>query len=500
MIRLLVLLILLQLCCTAPKNDRSNHLSYENVLLIISDDLANHAVGCYGNDIIQTPNLDRLATKGVRFERAYANSPMCTPSRASFITGLYPHATGTTLLFSPLPDSAYTLAEHLKRFDFKTGIFGKTHFQSTLRHGFDTIVLNRHHKEYLLEQSIKNDSVVPIRPPWKPFRDHARQWLNAEGATSGVKAEYSQGTFFANAAVQFMADNKADRFLAIASFNEPHSPFNFPIEYFNTINPRDIILPEAASQDSIWIPNVFRDLTEQERRGIVRSYYQSVEYMDSNIGLLMKSLDSLGIMDKTLVIVYGDHGYLLNHHGRFEKHMMWEESIKTPLIIKGFQPGITLSQPVSLVDIAPTVLELLGITPMPVCHGKSLVPLLTGQTSLHKSTIFAEYTTDNKAMIVLDQWKYIFSTGERDLGSGYATGHGAIGIMHRLYHLIDDPFEKQNIAVNNPKQVKLLQTKMLNHFRKSHPLRHQVSVDSNMVYQLSQFCQPVEKNVDHSTK
>ncbi|MEM6699451.1 MAG: sulfatase-like hydrolase/transferase, partial [Bacteroidota bacterium] len=146
-------LLLLILACQNGQEHAKETSVFQNVLFIISDDLANHAVACYGNKIIRTPNIDRLAKMGVRFENAYANSPMCTPSRACIMTGRYPHATGVTLLHTPLPDSIYTLAEHLKKAGFATGAFGKTHFNSSSKHGFDTLVNNQQHREDLIKIS-----------------------------------------------------------------------------------------------------------------------------------------------------------------------------------------------------------------------------------------------------------------------------------------------------------------------------------------------------------
>lgn len=460
---------------------------FRNVLLIISDDLANHAVGCYGNEIIRTPNIDRLAIEGARFTRAYANAPMCTPSRAALITGLYPHAAGVTLLRTPLPDSAFTIAEYLKEQGFATGIFGKNHFNSDLKHGFDTIITRQHHESQLATIP----SGVAVRPTWKPFRDPARIWLNADGATSGSDFAHSQGAFFANAAIEFMKANRDHRFLAVASFHEPHSPFNFPIEYANKYDPFLVELPTASEEDARWVPAIFKELTDEEKRGITTSYYSSVEYMDRNVGLLLESLDEMDLEGNTLVIFVGDHGYLLNHHGRFEKHMMWEEAITTPLIIKGFRNGVTLDQPVELVDLVPTMLDALALDPMSALQGRSLEPLLQGEIVEPREYIFAEYLEDNKAMIFDGQWKYIFTTGQRDLGSGYATGLGPSGVIHRLYDLENDPKETTNVASRFPAELGRLQKAMVQRFRDTYPPGYAAAA-LTVEAKLIRYCEPPE--------
>lgn len=300
-----IILLFLILACQNDQEQESTEekIIFQNVLFIISDDLANHAVACYGNKSIRTPNIDRLAKIGVRFENAYANSPMCTPSRACMMTGRYPHAAGVTLLHTPLPDSTYTLAEHLKKAGFATGAFGKTHFNSSMKHGFDTLVNNQQHKDYLAAVSmLRPHDSIRIRPPWKPFRDPANIWLNAEGATSGLPFEHSQGTFFAKSAINFIRQHQNQRFFAVASFREPHSPFNFPIEYQGKYDDVEIELPLASKEDDRWIPEIFRNLTEEEKKGITRSYYASVEYMDRNVGLLLEELEQLNLMENTLIV------------------------------------------------------------------------------------------------------------------------------------------------------------------------------------------------------
>ena len=491
----LLVLIIMAGCSTPPTREESSENTFRNVLLIISDDLATHAVGSYGNDIVQTPNIDRLASEGVRFEKAYANSPMCTPSRATIMTGRYPHATGVTLLRSSLPDSVITIAEILKSHDFATGIFGKTHFNSELKHGFDTLVNNREHRAYLAAttQPALHDS-TKVRPQWKPFRDPARIWLNAEGATSGNHFEHSLGTFFAKSTMQFVEANKNKPFFAVASFREPHSPFNFSIEYQGKYNPEKLTLPMSSAEDERWVPSEFKDLTSPEKQGIIRSYYSSVEYMDRNVGYLLDELDRLGLAENTLVVFVGDHGYLLNHHGRFEKHMMWEEAVTTPLIIRGYRQGETVKENVELADLVPTMLSALGLNPLKEMHGKALQGLLTGEATSHREYTFSEYLTDNKAMITDGKWKYIFTTGKRDLGSGYETGLGPSGILHRLYDLKSDPGETTDLAAKMKYTTELhrLQNALLARFRETHPGKHSISEDLSPEEQLILFCEPPE--------
>ena len=152
-----------------------------NVLFIMADDHAPAVLGAYGNSIIRTPNLDRLAAQSVRFDRAFANAALCTPSRQSLITGRYPHASGVTLLRTPLAEEQITIADHLKKFGFRTAAVGKMHFNSKLKHGFDFRVDGREHDEYLAANPPRKPPPdVAVKPHWWPFEDPARLFLNAD--------------------------------------------------------------------------------------------------------------------------------------------------------------------------------------------------------------------------------------------------------------------------------------------------------------------------------
>ena len=358
---------------------------------------------------------------------------------------------------------------------FKTGAVGKMDFQGDLKHGFDFRVDRKDHRRYLQEHPPRNPPEgTPVRPNWRPFRDPARIWLNADtlpgagyGPAGGLYDEDSLGTYFVRRAIDFMRENKANRFCLWLSFYEPHSPFNFPIEYAGKYKSSEMPLPEVGPEDGRWIPAIFRDLSEEDKRGIGASYYSSVEYLDKNVGLALGALKKLGLDQTTLVVFVGDHGYQLGHHGRFEKQTMWEESVRIPLIIRNRRlPRRTVGSLVEALDLVPTILETLEIPPMLAAQGKSLVPMLMGKTERHRNFVFSEYHDDNKAMVRTEEWKYVFTSGTQDLTLGYATGFGPSGRFQRLYNVIVDPKEFKNLA-GDPRYsevVKDLQEKMLEVF------------------------------------
>ena len=492
----LVPLLALPLAAVSAEPAGGARIHARNVLFLMADDHAPYVMGAYGNKIIRTPNLDRLAAQGARFERAYVNSPVCSPSRQSIITGKLPHAAGVTLLRTPLSPRQLTIAEHLKKFGYATGAVGKMHFNSNLKHGFDYRVDRREFRQYQKSHPPRRPpSSVLVRPTWRPFRDPARIWLNADVRPSALYDADSEGTYFVHRAIEFLEENKDRPFCLWLSFYEPHSPFNFPVEYAHKYDPREMPLPPVSAEDGRWIPAEFRNLTEEDRRGIVAAYYTAVEYMDKNIGLALDALKRLGLDGNTLVIYVGDHGYQLGHHGRFEKHTMWEEAIRAPLLVRapGLKPMVTDAM-TEFIDLAPTILDVLGVDPMPGQQGKSLLPVLEGKTKTHRSYVFSEFLPDNKAMIRTAQYKYIFTTGEHDLEMHYATGFGPPGITHRLYDEQRDPHEFHNLA-GSPQYsgvIKTLQLKMLERFLATHPRAKELPPQLSLEEALVWFCEPPE--------
>ncbi|MEM7657633.1 MAG: sulfatase-like hydrolase/transferase [Bacteroidota bacterium] len=482
--------------CTQPANEELP--DFRNVVLLIGDDHSTRVLGCYGNEQIHTPNLDRMAAGGSRFARAFANAPLCSASRQSLLTGRYPHAAGVTLLRTSFPEEQYTLAEHLLGQGFRTGVIGKTHFNNGGSHGFETVVGRQDWQEQLEKHPPKvvPDSIA-VRPQWKPFRDPARIWLNAETLPGGYYDADITGTFYAEQAQSFIQEHQDERFLLWVGFHEPHSPFNFPVEDQGRYQAEEMKLPPTSPEDDRWIPAVFKDLNEEEQQGIVAAYYHSVEHLDKNVGLILNQIESLGLTEETLVIYLGDHGYLLGDHKRFEKHMMWEPAVNAPLIIQAggrYGKGQVVNGLTEFVDVVPTVLEALGVPAMERTQGSSLIPVLEKPRSPHKTAIFSEFLADHKAMIRTDRWKYVYTTGDRDLGQGYATGLAPPGVTHRLYDVVADPYEMQDLSSLPAHQDTLqsLKGELLQWFEQTHPNASEVPQGLSLEEQLAWFCIPPE--------
>jgi len=489
-------LLLPVLSCNNPVIRNAKPL--DNVIVIIGDDHSVTAAGCYGNEIIRTPNIDHLARRGILFENAYSNAPVCSASRQSILTGKYPHATGVTLLRTPFRDDInLTVPEHLRNFGFKTGVVGKTHFNNYMDsippdHGFDYMA---DFSDYRNQEFRPVPDEIPVLETWRPFQDPARIWLNADRLPSTYYEDEGYAAWTAKRSIEFIQENKDNRFCLWVGFHEPHSPFNFPVEYSNMYDPSSLPLPAGSPEDDRWIPEIFRDLSEEDMRGIIASYYTSTEYMDYCIGLIIDELEMLELSENTLVIYIGDQGYLLGDHKRFEKHSMWEQAIKAPLVMRmggRYGTGIRHNALVEFIDLAPTMLDLLGIAGMETIQGKSLLPVISGELAEVKEYVFAEFLEDNKAMICDKQWKYVFTTGQRDLGQGYATGYGPSGILHKLYDLQNDPDETTDLGKDRSYAGILseMQQQMLVRFMDTHPDAASLPQDLSVEEKLSWFCEP----------
>ncbi len=430
-----------------------------NVLWICADDHAPYVCGAYGNKTVRTPNLDRLASAGVRFDRAYCNSPVCTASRQSFLCGRYPRSLGVTRLQTPLPEGEPTLATILHAAGYDTAAIGKMHFNSNLKHGFDLRIDLPQHARQLKEHPPKPlPADVPVQPPWRPFRDPARVWLNSACLPFAAHDEDMAGTFLARQAAGYLRERRDKPFFLMVSFYEPHSPFRFPVEYRGKYRPEQFPAPKVGPEDDAQIPAVFRDLTEREKQGILAAYHTSTEFMDKNVGLVLDALERSGRAADTLVIYTGDHGYMLGQHGRFEKHCCYEPAVRAPLLLRW--PGHVQADRgtkalVEFLDIAPTVLDVCRVPVAESMQGRSLVPLLRGERRRHREEVVVEYAENEEAMIRTERWKFIYCTGKRARQDGYATGRPLPGRTIRLYDEDNDPEEMTNL-VDKPEHARLV--------------------------------------------
>jgi arylsulfatase A-like enzyme len=451
--------------------------SRPNFLFLIADDHAGYVLGANGNPRAETPNFNRLASEGTRFSQHFCNAPVCTPSRQSFFTGQMPHMAGVTVLRTPLSLDKPTIAKQLKKAGYTTAVFGKMHFNRAAfpgMHGFDYPLTEREAQKAWSKIAPSKTPPPDIRtkPQWRPFRDPARIWLNAEKLPFPRYYEDMKGTFLANHACRFLDEHKDKPFALWVSLHEPHSPFDFPIEDRTHFGPSRFPVPKVGPEDAWQIPLIFRDLTAEEKQGIIAAYYTSVRFLDRNMGVVLDHLRKLNLDEDTFVIYMADHGYSLGQHGRFEKHCGYDPAMSVPLIMRW--PGRIRSGVVTdlteHIDVTPTIFDMLSVDPLPILHGQSLRPYLEGKRAgSPRDHVFTEYLENEEAFIRTEQYKFIFCSGKRVRQDGYKTDNPTPGRYIRLYDLKNDPGEFTDVAAKHPDVVAKLKSLMLDRFRKTHP-------------------------------
>ena len=436
-----------------------------NLLFLIADDHAAYVMGADGNKAARTPNLDRLAAEGTRFAANYCNSPVCTPSRQSILTGLYPHAAGVTTLKTPLREERTTLADLLKADGYQTGVFGKMHFNRPGEdgmHGFQTA---------MTEDRVNRGwqaAVKRPRPPWRPFQDPARQWLNSAKAALPYRDEEMRSYWQLEQAKKWLSERAKDGPFALwFSIQEPHSPFDFPSDDQQRFDPASFRIPQVGPEDKPQIPLIFRDLSDPEKQGIAAAYYSSAAYLDQNMGRMLDHLRVLKLEENTLVVYMADHGYCLGQHGRFEKHCFYEPAMRVPLVFRypgKVTRGKVVGRQTESVDVGITILGLLGAGHrFDRTHGRDLF-----QGSARED-IFSIYLENEEACLIWREWKLIYTTGRRKRTDGYETDDPTPGKLVRLYDRRNDPGEFRNVASQHVALVQTLTKRLEERFQSTHP-------------------------------
>lgn len=360
-----------------------------NVLLLIADDL-NVFLGCYGDPRARTPNLDRLAAKGVRFQRAYCNYPLCGPSRNSMLTGLYPNSTGiygNRELFRQTIPSQVSLPQAFRQSGYLAARVGKIyHYDVPNAIGTDghddpaswEIKVNPAGVDHL-EEERKMNRLVPEMPggliSWyaspAPDEDH----------TDGMVASH------AIALLQTHAAAPSRPFFLAVGFFRPHGPYIAPKNpYFEQYRNSEMPLPTNVSADQADIPAAalssynkgYDKFTDDLRRDAMQAYYASISFVDAQVGRIVGALERLELSENTVIVFTSDHGYHLGEHGMWRKNTLFENSARVPLIVvaPGAPQQRTAISPVGLVDLYPTLAELCGVESPDNLQGQSLVPML----------------------------------------------------------------------------------------------------------------------------
>ena len=441
---LLASLLIFSLIVPAQKQEKPN------VLFIISDDLTATAISAYGNSICKTPNIDLLASEGTRYTRAYANYPVCGPSRASLMFGYYPTATQTYEYVSGrenvgpdrkswsqvFKDNGYYTARvskifHMGTKDFIAGTNG-TDDEASWTERFNSADP---------EWNSPGEGELVQRNPYGVEPPKQGRNLMSIVRAEGEDADYSAGQT-ADKASELIRKHKARPFFLAVGFIRPHVPFVVPKKYFEPYRYQEIVLPPKVINDWDDIPekginyvtSVNGQMSEAQQKKAIAAYYACVAFMDKQLGKVLKTLKEEGLEDNTIVILTSDHGFHLGEHDFWMKVSLHEESALVPLIIKvpGKQPAICHSL-VELLDLYPTVAELAGLKYSPHLQGKSLVKTFDDPNHKVRDMAFSVSLEGEALLVRTEKWSYI------------QYGEDASGGME-LFDMETDPKQYNNLA------------------------------------------------------
>ncbi|WP_084439575.1 sulfatase [Dyadobacter alkalitolerans] len=373
-----------------------------NVLFIAVDDL-NTDLGCYGNKFVKTPNIDRLAKRGVKFDKAYTQFPLCSPSRSSLLTGQRPDVTKVYELqthFRKNLPNVVTLPQLFKNNDYYSARVGKIyHYGVPGQIGTDGLddpiswdrKINPKGRDKTEESLVKN--LTPAQSLGSALAWHASEGADEEQTDGMVASE----------AIKLLKEKKAGPFFLAVGFYRPHSPYVAPKKYFDQYPLASIPLPKEIQNDLDDVPEAaistkpaHLGLSVAQRKEALRAYYASISFMDAQVGRVLDELDRLKLTNKTIIVLWSDHGYNVGQHGQWMKQSLFENAAHVPLIfsVPGGTAGKASGRTVELLDIYPTLAELCGLTPTQKLGGKSLASLLKNPDGIWDKAAYTQVRRD----------------------------------------------------------------------------------------------------------
>jgi uncharacterized sulfatase len=415
-----------------------------NVLLIAVDDMNNH-LGCYGHPWVKSPNIDRLARRGVRFDRAYCQFPLCSPSRTSLLTGRRPDVTQVYDLqkhFRDVLPDVVTLPQMFMNQGYFAARVGKLyHYGNPGQIGTDGLDdpaswnerINPKGRDKAEEHLLTNHTP-------KRGLGSSLSFLRAEGADE----EQTDG-IVATETIRLMEARRNEPFFIAAGFYRPHCPYIAPKRYFDLYPIQNALMP-AGSLDylagvpkpalSSTQPHPWFGVTEEQGREALQAYWAAISFVDAQVGRLLDAIDRLNLADRTIVVFWSDHGYHTGEHGLWMKQSAFENSARVPLIIAApgaKATGAASGRTVELLDIYPTLADLCGLRPPGDLDGRSLRPLLDNPNSRWERPAYTQVWRGSFPghSIRNERFRYI----EWDNGRKGA----------QLYDYAADPEEKRNI-------------------------------------------------------
>ena len=432
-----------------------------NILWLCTDQQRYDTIRALGNSRINTPNIDRLIGEGVAFERAYCQSPVCTPSRASFLTGRYPRTTRCRQNGQAMPPDERLISRILADHGYTCGLAGKLHLASCSEGKVETRIDDGYATFHWSHHP---------QPDWP--ENAYTQWLAEKGKTweelyqgpgsgyakEGIPTAYHQTSWCAEMTIDFLRENKGRPWMFSFNCFAPHHPFDPPKEFLEKYAPDDMPLPkrragELANKpkfqqlDSVWAhnnPGYFdvKGMTNRDQREVTAAYYAMCEHIDQQVGRILDALDESGQRDNTIVIFMSDHGEMLGDHGLYLKGPhFYEEAVRVPLVLRWpekFKADHRVDALVELTDIAPTLLECADIEIPNRMQGRSMKRLLSGEADPghFRDFVFSEY---------YNSW-----THKDGYGTMLRTEDAKIVVYHgqetgEMYDLRNDPDEFENL-------------------------------------------------------
>lgn len=425
-------------CSNVMAQSKSQKL---NVLFIAIDDL-NNELGCYGSRVVKSPNIDKLAARGVRFDRAYTQFPLCSPSRSSLLTGRRPDVTGIyelqTHFRKNLPD-VVTLPQLFKNNGYHSARVGKIFHYGVPgqigTNGLDDSVswvqrINPIGHDKVDEPSITN--VTPDRGLGSALSWRVENTPDEEQTDGKVATE----------AIKILEQRKDEPFFLAVGFYRPHTPYVAPQKYFDLYPLDKITLTEEKPNDLDDVPEAALftrpphwGVCEEDRRKAQRAYFASISFMDAQVGRVLDALDRLKLADKTIIVLWSDHGYNLGHHGQWMKQSLFENSARVPLIVAapGAKKNVASGRTVELLDIYPTLAELTQLQAEGT-EGASFAKLLKDPKATWEKAAYTQVRRNNimGRSVRTERWRYT----EWDEGNA--------GV--ELYDHEKDPREYTNLA------------------------------------------------------
>ena len=432
-----------------------------NILWICTDQQRYDTIRALGNPHINTPCIDNLVGEGVSFTQAYAQSPVCTPSRAAFLTGRYPRTTKCRQNGQAMPPNEKLISRLFADAGYTCGLAGKLHL-ATCANG---VVETRIDDGY----EVFHWSHHP-QPDWP--ENAYTQWLHSKGTSweelysgastdyikHGVPEEFNQTTWCAEKTIEFIREQKGEPWFFSYNCFAPHHPFDPPAEFLARYNPVDMPLPKTKTgelenkttyqrldgQFAHNDPNAYdmAKMTNRDRQEITAAYYAMVELIDKQVGRMVSALEETGQLENTIVIFMSDHGEMLGDHGFYLKGPhFYDEAVRVPLVFSWkdrFQTDLRADCLMELIDIAPTLLEAAGLEIPEYIQGRTLLPILLGRAPAgqHRDYVFSEY---------YNAW-----THKHSYGSMLRTREEKVVVYHgtdqgELYDLKSDPDEFENL-------------------------------------------------------